>query len=125
MKIELEIPDWAGQGALYLLSGIEIVAYKRVERKNWVVKKSRCKTTNGVNCGKCCQTNTPLGLGAFFKAEKDKPCIFVGKDKSKPEFCRCLLGLERPFICCVSGGDPVSHIVRDPPDCTESFEELK
>ena len=125
MKIELEIPDWAGQSALYLLSGIELVAYKRVERKNWVIKTDRCKTAKGTNCGTCCQEHTPLSLAKILQVEHNAPCIFVGKDKSKPEFGRCLLGLERPFICCVSGGDPVSHIVRNPPDCTESFEELK
>jgi len=125
MKIEIEIPDWATSGALYILSGIELVAYKRIG-KNWVIKTDRCKTAQAAdNCGKCC-TITPMVLAGLLNVSKEKDsCIFVCRDKTKPEYGRCLLGLERPFICCVSGGDPVSHLVKDPSDCTESFKEMK
>lgn len=74
MKIEIEIPDWAEEKHIYVMAGIEMVAYKKVGEK-WHVKVRRC-----AKCGKCCQ-------GCEHLKHKE-----------------CSLGIKRPFLCCITNG---------------------
>lgn len=78
MKIEVEVPDWAGEMALYILSGIELVARKPAGQP-WQVKTSRCHY-----CAECCDNG------------KCKHLINHAQGR------QCGLGLSRPFHCCVS-----------------------
>lgn len=77
MKINLEIPDWVDGKHLYIMAGIELVAYRFLDGK-WRVKTSRCSM-----CGKCC---------------KRLNCEHLKMDGDK---YICDHGLARPFSCCV------------------------
>ena len=74
MKIEVTIPDWATERHLYILAGIELVAFKHVD-KDWKVKISRCSM-----CGKCCEK-----LG----------CEHLNNNKE------CDYNTARPWSCCI------------------------
>jgi len=100
MKIELELPDWAGDMALYILSSMELVAFKETDKK-WMIKTERCHS-----CGKCC------GLG------KEGACEHLyQRDK---EIWQCNYGILRPFACCVTYVPPEAN-----EGCTEVFKELE
>jgi len=74
MKIVLQLPEWINERHIYVLAGMELVAFKH-KGKKWKVKISRCSM-----CGKCC--------------EKLK-CEHLDKNKE------CDYFLARPFSCCV------------------------
>jgi len=83
LRIELYLPDWVEDKHLYIMAGIELAAYKHVN-KPWMVKIGRCDM-----CGKCCMEL------------KDGPCEHLKADGKK---WVCGLGLNRPWRCCVSVG---------------------
>lgn len=89
MKIEIEIPDWAKERHLYLLAGIELVAYKDQESKDWFIKTERCNS-----CGKCCMNLVDDGQ---YTLDKNKNCIYLKADGEK---WICSLGASRPLPCC-------------------------
>ena len=98
MKLELEIPDWAGDMEMYIFSSIELVAFKPAG-KNWHVKTGRCH-----QCGKCC------GLG--------KPDLCEHLYERAPGDWQCNYGIMRPFACCACN-------LPIPEGCTEKLEEIK
>ena len=92
MKIEIEIPDWALEHHLYLLSGTELVAIKYLEENEWKIKTSRCR-----QCGGCCLVhpkNNP-----HFPLNEDGSCSKLIEDGHKR---LCSLGMDKPLVCIVS-----------------------
>ena len=77
MKIEMELPDWVEGKHIYIMAGIELVAYKYLNQP-WKMKSSRCSM-----CGKCCEKNG---------------CKYLINDGDKKI---CSLGSGRPFSCSV------------------------
>ena len=108
MRIELELPDWAGRSNLWILSDIEPVAYK-LKDSPWMVKVSKCQM-----CGKCC---SDLDENFTLKVI-DKHCEFLEKEPGKNDLWRCSLGLFRPFQCCVTQRSNI-------PSCTVKYEEYR
>lgn len=96
VKIELEIPDWVLERHLYILAGIELVAFKNVGEL-WKVKTGRCSV-----CGKCC-------------VFKSGPCEYL---KTVGNEVLCGLGIKRPLNCSMSA-EPFGI-----EGCTEKFEEI-
>ncbi len=113
MKIEIKLPEWADERAIYIMAGIELVAFK-IPEKNWQIKTSRCNM-----CGKCCMNlrNThPFPI-------IDGKCIHLKKEPGNNQKWRCGLGIHRPFGCCVgifTGDYAYKHV----PECTEKYKEL-
>jgi len=107
MKIEIEIPDWAQERAIYIMAGIELAAYK-IPGKKWKVKTSRCNM-----CGKCCMNLDPKKHP--FPVINGR-CVYLLKRPGKEEKYECGLRISRPFRCCVG----TTKVV---PECTEKFEE--
>jgi len=87
MKIELEIPDWATEGRLMILSGTECVATKESKEDHWLVKETRCNL-----CGECCldSPNTPYGL------DDEGRCVKLVFDREK---WWCMAKAHRPYNC--------------------------
>lgn len=75
MRIEIDIPDSAGDQCIRVLSGVETMAFKPVD-KPWMIKKTRC-----ARCGFCCQ-------GCEYLDFQDGIAV-------------CGRGLSRPFNCIV------------------------
>ena len=86
MKIEVEIPDMWNERHLYIMAGIDVVAYKELGKK-WRVKQTPCNM-----CGECCR-NLPE---RFFFKTVDGVCEHLGSNNT------CNLGIARPYVCCVS-----------------------
>ncbi len=96
MKIELDLPDWCDDKSyLYLMKGVEVVAYKW-PKQAWKVKTGRCN-----KCGKCCPPN-----------QKKSRCEHL--KQIGPEYW-CSLGADRPWSCCVFIGTEVEG-------CTEGYK---
>ncbi len=105
MKIEVEIPDWTEERTIYIMAGIELVAYREPGKK-WKIKAGRCNL-----CGKCCMN---LGKRHPFPVI-DGRCIYLIRE-SKTTY-ECGLRISRPFGCCVG-------IPQNMPECTEIYKEL-
>lgn len=106
MKIELELPDWTEERAIYVMAGVELVAF-REPGKEWQVKSGRCNM-----CGKCCMN---LREGHPFPVINGR-CVYLVKRPGKDcEEYECILRMHRPFGCCV--GVPLNI-----PGCTEKYE---
>ena len=104
MKIVLDIPDWVEGKHLYVMAGIELVAYKYLHQP-WKVKTSRCNL-----CGKCCMDFKSETKGYQIVGGR---CVHLEPDGDK---WVCSLGANRPWSCCV-GVAP-----KGIPKCTEKFE---
>lgn len=97
MKIEVELPsfpEWDNERCIYILAGIELVAYKYPGR-NWMVKIVRCNM-----CGECCMdlgNNQPFPL-----VTTDGVCDHLEKEPGDNKRWRCALSLNRPFGCCIA-----------------------
>ena len=76
MEVNLTLPKWTKDKHIYVLAGMELVAYKLLDQP-WKLKTSRCNM-----CGACC-----------------KGCEHLKKNGDK---LICDLGSERPFCCCIS-----------------------
>lgn len=98
MKIEVEVPDWAGENEIYILSSMELVAKKSVNQ-NWLVKTGRCHS-----CGICCGRGKADACEHLYQKDKDT--------------WQCKYGIMRPFACCVC------HLPI-PEGCTEELKEIK
>ena len=107
MKINIDIPDWTDERAIYVMAGIELVAYKLTGGK-WNIKTGRCNM-----CGNCCQ-----GLERHSWPTINGTCVHLKKEpgKDNPKY-ECSLRINRPFGCCVG-------VFAEVPGCTERFEEL-
>ena len=93
MKIEIEIPDWCAERHLYLMAGVELIAFKRMQESTWHVKTTRCNM-----CGLCCQNLK----GTQYVKDENGYCVNLIPDGGK---IICRLGAMRPFPCIE--GDPV------------------
>jgi hypothetical protein len=96
IRVELDLPDWCRDSWLYLMKGIELVAYQ-FPGEPWKVKTGRCSM-----CGKCCPPNP-----------RKPRCEHLKKVGSVSP---CSLGSERPWSCSVFM--PGAKIE----GCTEAFE---
>lgn len=94
MKITLTLPDWVDERHIYILAGVELVAYKHFGEK-WKVKKNRC-----VQCGECC-TGHKQG-NPHMEIDKDGTCIYLIPDGEK-QICGKVE--YRGFNCAT--GDPI------------------
>lgn len=104
MKVELELPDWAGRSNLWLLCETEPVAYK-LKDSHWMVKTSQCRMD-----GRCCIDHS----SAFPFETVGGQCIYLRKEAGNNNQWRCGLGLFRPLQCCVGAGDK---------NCSVKYEE--
>jgi len=95
MMIELEIPDWCVDRWLYLMAGIELVAFKWPNQE-WKIKTGRCN-----KCGRCCPPNQSKPRCENLKQ--------VGGEKV------CSLGSGRPWSCSVYMDNTLDG-------CTEAFK---
>jgi len=108
-KITIELPRWAKDRNIYVLAGIELLAY-RLRGGKLMIKVSRCS-----KCGKCCMNLKPIRK--IFPPIVDGKCVFL--TKQGPEYI-CGLGVMRPHSCNI--GVPSKDKI---PECTEVFEEYK
>ena len=92
-KISLELPKWSDERIIHVLAGIEHVAKR--DNGVWYIKKDRCNL-----CGVCCM-NVSEGWphGQNPDTGHCQHLWFEGK------LWRCLLGTDRPYVCCVSEGE--------------------
>lgn len=89
MKIEIDLPEWCNSRHLFILAGIELVAYKIQGDTTWKVKSGQCNF-----CGKCCETSSYYP----FPTAEDGSCSMlemIGTEKV------CKLGSDRPTGCSV------------------------
>ncbi len=77
-EIRVDLPEWCEGRHIYILAGIELVAYQLAD-KPMLVKTARCSM-----CGKCCED-----------------CKELIPDGSK---LVCGLAIDRPFRCCIGRG---------------------
>ena len=95
MKITIDIPDWAAEGRILVLSNGELAAYKDPGIDSPVkVKKVRCNF-----CGECCMMLGP-DEGPF-GADDEGKCLKLYK--SKDGWLCGVEGNEKRLTCC---GDP-------------------
>lgn len=106
MKIELELPDWVEDKHLFVMAGIEVVAYKHLGEP-WKIKTGRCNY-----CGKCCM-NFDENDSSFKDQVVDGHCIHL---VNYGEQWVCDLGSARPWDC--------STVIRPQniPECTEEYK---
>jgi len=90
-----DLPEWTEERHLYVMAGLELVAYKR-QGEEWKVKTSRCSM-----CGTCCENIGKYPGTEFFPINKDGSCGHLKSDGNKRV---CGLGLSRPFSCSVGLG---------------------
>ena len=103
MKIELELPDWVDEKHIYIMAGLEMVAYKHIKQP-MKIKVSRCSM-----CGKCCED---LNNQSDFPPVIDGRCVYLKKDGDKKV---CSLGVSRPLSCCFAN-------LRETKGCTEKYD---
>ena len=104
MKIELDLPEWVEERTIYVMAGVELVAYKLPQGK-WQLKIGRCSI-----CGKCC-----MNLKKHIFPLIDGRCIYLQKEPGDNPRYECGLRIHRPFACCIG-------IPRNMPECSEKFE---
>lgn len=97
MKITIEIPDWAKDRHIYILAGIESLAFKSAFENEVWVKETTCNF-----CGACCQ-NLPHSKSAQ-PLDENGNCTNLVKYGDRYE---CSLGMHRPFGCSIF--DPVVY----------------
>jgi hypothetical protein len=111
MKIVLDLPDWAFEKEMVILSWTELVAHKR-PGENWFVKTGRCN-----KCGECCKN---IGPGnPMYNGTSICPKLGVGFVAEKNI---CTLDVDRPFSCLMNWHDDPEL---KPKGCTEDFKEIK
>jgi len=100
MKIEIEIPEWAQERDLYVMAGVEQLAFIPYSKGKIWIKTERCNM-----CGKCCENLTPMA--PFPQTKKKGVCDHLYLKE-------CGLGYLRPWSCSVS--DPLigsNGVIRD------------
>lgn len=88
MKIEIEIPDWAAERDIYVMAGVEQLAFIPFNKNKIWIKTERCNF-----CGKCCSNLTPLA--PFPQTKQKGVCDHLYLNE-------CSLGYMRPWSCSVS-----------------------
>jgi hypothetical protein len=97
MQLVIDIPEWAQERHIYVMAGMELLAYLPYQGQVQV-KTVRCN-----NCGWCCE-NPPKGA---VPQGHDGACIYLETIGSAKE---CSLGLSRPWHCCW----PDPHLTKHP-----------
>lgn len=110
MKIDLDLPDWVEGKHLYVMAGVELVAYKYLDQP-WQMKTGRCNM-----CGKCCEN---LGEVSDMSKVVNGTCINLKQDGDKKV---CGLGIDRPFSCCAYICTNLSQVKEG--ECAETFKEV-
>jgi len=103
MRIELELPDWVVEGPLYVLAGIELAAYRGIN-KEWKIKTERCHS-----CGTCCKSFNSAKPSNSFPPTTKGVCNYLKDNK-------CSFGFHRPFSCCISIGTSMYG------ECAEKYD---
>lgn len=103
-KIEVEIPEWAKDCNIYVMAGMNLLAY-RYRGGPLMVKTGLCSM-----CGRCCKN---IDSKHPFVTE-DGSCRYLVKEVGDNDRWLCGLGVFRPHGCAVS------H--RDTEYCTVKFE---
>lgn len=93
MKISITLPDWCDERHIFILAGIELVAYKEAQEESFHVKTKRC-----VQCGDCCTGAKPTR----FMDIVDGTCLYLIPDGKKRI---CEKSTHAGFNCITS--DPV------------------
>lgn len=108
MNLNIDLPDWVEEEkrAIYIMAGIETVAYK-MPGENWKVKSVRCS-----QCGKCCQ-NFGEQTGELKSMVESGNCKYLVSDGEK---LICSLGSSRPFNCSIG-----TCVLKE---CTEKYDTL-
>jgi len=112
MKILLDIPDWAMDGVIRLLSNAELVAYKEPGRDQpFFVKVERCN-----QCGECC---LDVGEKGPFGCDDEGKCVkLVKRTDGKWD---CTAGRLFPFTCIL----PPKGKRAEEIGCSITFEKQK
>jgi hypothetical protein len=91
LKIELNLPDWVDERHIYIMAGIEMVAYKLYGEDVIHIKTRRCS-----NCGECCMHLTP---SARLPIGSDGHCSYL--EDVGGGLMECAMGVNRPFGCSI------------------------
>lgn len=108
MRISIDVPGWAADRHIYIMAGIELLAYVPYGKSKLYLKTARCNF-----CGRCCR---PPGDPTLPRSE-DGSCGHlrkVGREYT------CGLGQARPFHC--SFYDPAQFNHLD--DCSVRYQEI-
>ena len=112
MQIAFDLPDWALDRHIYILAGVELLAYKPSGENRLLIKTHRCNW-----CGWCC-TNVPRRA---VPRKQDGSCenlVKIGKT------FECSLGIARPFHC--NWSDPILTRFPDAEDhCSIRYHEIE
>lgn len=112
MKVELELPDWVDERHIFIVAGIEMVAYNLYGERKWYIKTGKCNM-----CGKCC--NMPNGKYFPYPRTKDGDCVHL-KKSVRGDYGECSLGTRRPWECCTD----LTQRKNDRPYCTVEYEAV-
>jgi len=112
MEIKIDIPDWVKEEnrGIYIMAGIELVAYKLPFEEKWKVKTGRCNM-----CGKCCMNFGEVTGELKEMVTETGRCKYLISDGDK---LVCSLSSARPWSCSVEVN------LKDVPECTEKFKEI-
>lgn len=105
-KITIELPEWAQERHIYILAGIEMVAFKLYGEDRLHIKTIRC-----CSCGDCCEG---LPVNGTLPVGSDGNCSYL--EKSVGGVRECSLGVYRPVGCSV-GLQRRNH-----PKCTTEYK---
>lgn len=111
-KITIELPDWADERHIYIMAGIELVAYQIYGDERLFVKTARCSS-----CGECCMN---LSASAGMPISREGHCIYLDEPVGGKR--ECILGLYRPFGCSV-GMQRKGFF--EHPNCTVEYKVIK
>ena len=111
MESKLKLPLWALEKNIYILSGIELVAYKIWNESHWMVKTVRCNV-----CGKCCMKLPEAQMAPIIEGR----CMYLTEQDDGRWSCQ--LDFHRPIACSVVTFNG-RHAVREVSECVERFEE--
>lgn len=109
MRLVFDLPDWADERHIYILAGVEMVAYKLYGEETIHIKKTRCN-----QCGQCCEGLTRW----YFPLTDERACGYLHR---LPDHTECELGIGRPMVCCTGlqqKGKYGNH-----PKCSVEYEE--
>lgn len=89
-RIEIVIPEWAKDNNIYIMAGIELLAFRQ-RGGPLMVKTSRCNM-----CGKCC---TGFNKWIYPLVGEDRACVHLKKEVGDNDRWICDLSTQRPHGC--------------------------